>query len=196
MYAFFDTETGGLTPDYSLLTVSAIVVDPQLQIVPVYDFHPGLYLRLKHTPYKTQERALQVNNIDLAEHDQFGFTVAEASEALEAFLREAKTKLGVQRFIPAGHNVAFDIRFLQAHVLPEKKWNSLFMNPPLCTCATARFFNTANRLTVGCGLEKLRNHFGIDTGVAHNAESDNLASIELARRFVGLLPAPTLISYQ
>jgi DNA polymerase III epsilon subunit-like protein len=188
MYVFFDTETGGLAPNYSLLTVSAIVVDPQLQIVPVLDFQPGMYLRLKYDNYVTNDRAMQVNKIDLSVHDQLGLTVAEASEALDAFLREAKKLLGVQRFIAAGHNVAFDTRFLQAYLLPEKRWDSFFKNPPLCTCATARFFNTANRLTVGCGLEKLCTHFGIDTGAAHNAENDNLASIELARRFVSLLP--------
>lgn len=188
MYVFFDTETGGLTPDYSLLTVSAIVADAQLNVVTIQDLCPGLYLRLKHANYVTHERALQVNKINLADHDRIGFTVAEASEALDAFLREAKRMLGVQRFIPAGHNVPFDIRFLQAYLLPEKRWDRFFMNPPLDTCTTARFFNTANRLTVGCGLEKLRAYFGIDTGVAHNAESDNLASLELARRFIQLLP--------
>lgn len=188
MYVFFDTETGGLTPDYSLLTVSAIVADPNLNIVTVHDLHPGLYLRLKHDNYVTHERALKVNKINVADHDRIGFTVADASEALQVFLREAKLLLGVKRFIAAGHNVAFDIRFLQAYLLPEKKWEDFFLPPPLDTCATARFFNTANRLTVGCGLEKLRTFFGINTGTAHNAESDNLASLELARRFVGLLP--------
>lgn len=189
MYVFFDTETGGLTPDYSLLTVSAIVADPQLNEIIIHDLQPGLYLRLKYANYVTHERAMAVNKINLADHDRIGFTVPEASEALDAFLREAKRMTGVQRFIPAGHNVAFDMRFLQAYLLPEKQWDRFFMNPPLCTCATARFFNTANRLSIGCGLEKLRNYFGIDTGISHNAESDNLASLELARRFVQLLPS-------
>lgn len=191
MYVFFDTETGGLTPDYSLLTVSAIVADAQLNAVTIHDLCPGLYLRLKHANYVTHKRALEVNKIDLADHDRIGFTVAEATEALDSFLTEAKKLLGVQRFIPAGHNVPFDIRFLQAYLLPEKRWEHFFMNPPLDTCATARFFTAANRLAVGCGLEKLRAYFGIDTGMAHNAESDNLASLELARRFIQLLPPTT-----
>lgn len=190
MYVFFDTETGGLQPHYSLLTLSAIAVDPQLQIVPLLDFHPGLYLRVKHDNYVVSDRALKINKIDLATHDQLGFTVAEVVEVLQAFLYEARVVMGVQRLIPAGHNISFDMRFLQAQILPEERWNSFFKNPPLCTCATARFFNAANRLTVGCGLEKLCTHFGIDIGEAHHAENDNLAAIELARRFIGLLPPP------
>ncbi|NBO38255.1 3'-5' exonuclease, partial [bacterium] len=170
MYLFFDTETGGLQPNHSLLSVSAIAVDPQLQIVPVLNMYPGLHLRVKHENYVVTEQAMQINKIDLAVHDQIGLTVSETIEKLQMFFDEARVIMGVQRLIPAGHNVAFDMRFLQAQLFPEKQWDTFFKNPPLCTCAIARFFNAANRLTVGCGLEKLCTHFGIDAGDAHNAE--------------------------
>jgi exonuclease I len=192
VYIFFDTETGGLTPEHSLLTLSAIVTDPQLNVVVIHELQPGLYLRLKHDNYVTQPRAMQVNQIDLAEHDQFGFTLPDAIETLIAFIREAKAALGVQRFIPAGHNVPFDMRFLQAQLLPPKMWDNFFMNPPFDTCAAARLFNAANRLNVGCGLGKLCTFFGIDAGTAHNAESDNLAAIELARKFVSWAQPATI----
>lgn len=184
MYIFFDTETGGLTPEYSLLTVSAIVLDSKLDIVVVHDLSPGLYLRLKYDNYVTHPKAMAVNKINLAEHAQLGFTVEDAALALDAFIREARALLGVNRFIAGGHNIAFDVKFLQAYLLPAAKWDRFFMNPAFDTCAAARLFNAANKLTVGCGLEKLCAAFNIQTGAAHNAESDNLAAIELARYFV------------
>jgi DNA polymerase III alpha subunit (gram-positive type) len=184
MYIFFDTETGGLNPDYSLLTVSAIAVDPNFDIVHVQDLKPGLYLRIKHEVYNTSVQALAINKINLADHDAIGFSVSESSEALEAFLAEAKKKLGVRRFIPAGHNVPFDISFLQHYLLPEKRWRAHFSIPPFDTCAIAKLFNSAGKINVGCGLEKLAAHFNFDMGRAHNAENDNLAAIHVAKKFV------------
>lgn len=190
MYLFFDTETGGLTTDYSLLTVSAIVTDPQFKIICVHDLKPGLYLRIKYPEYKTSVRALAINKINLDDHDAFGFSVAESSEAFEAFLSEAKRAAGVRRFIPAGHNVRFDIDFLQSYLMPPNKWGKYFSVPPFDTCAIAKLFNSAGRIKVGCGLEKLCVHFKIPLNAAHHAEDDNVATIHLAKKFVNMCHPP------
>lgn len=184
MYLFFDTETGGLTPDFSLLTLSAILTDRDFNIVCVHDLDPGLYLRVKHDNYVTHPKAMEVNGIDLAEHDEHGFTVPEAREAFAAFVKEGRALLGQKKLIPAGHNVPFDVKFLQHYVMPEDEWRDVFTHPALDTCAAARLFAAANKISGGCGLDNLRRIFDINTGVAHNAESDNLAAIELAKRLV------------
>lgn len=188
MYLFFDTETGGLTPDHSLLTLSAIVTDSNFNIVPVHEFEPGVYVRVKHNPYVTHKKAMEVNKIDLADNDANGFTVAETQEIFVSFVKEAIAVTGCRKLIPAGHNVPFDMRFLHAHVLPETHWGQYFTHPPLDTCAVARFLTATNVISGGCGLTHLRDVFGIETGTAHNAESDNLAAIALARKFVELVP--------
>jgi DNA polymerase III epsilon subunit-like protein len=188
MYLFFDTETGGLTPDHSLLTVSAIVTDKNFDIVTVHDMDPGVYIRLKYSNYVTHPKAMEVNKIDLNDHDENGFTVAEASEIFESFVKEGRAALGGGKLIPAGHNVPFDMRFVQAYLMPESQWSKYFTHPPLDTCAVARFFTAANLLTGGCGLPALREKFGISTGVAHNAENDNLATVLLAKKFLELMP--------
>lgn len=184
MYLFIDTETGGLTPDFSLLTVSAILTDSAFNVVCVHDLDPGLYLRVKHANYTTHPRAMAVNGIDLAEHDQYGFTVEESREAFSAFVKEGRVLLGHKKLVPAGHNVPFDVKFLQHYVMPEDEWQSMFTHPALDTCAAARLFAAANKISGGCGLDNLRRIFDINTGVAHNAETDNLAAIELAKKLV------------
>lgn len=188
MYLFFDTETGGLTPDHSLLTLSAIVTDRQFNIVTVHDMDPGVYMRLKYDRYVTHPRAMEVNKINLDEHDEHGFTVPEAREIFESFVKEGRAATGESKLIPAGHNVPFDTRFVQAYLMPEDQWSRYFTHPAFDTCAIARFFTAANLLSGGCGLPALREKFGIATGTAHNAENDNLATVLLAKKFLELMP--------
>lgn len=188
MYLFFDTETGGLTPDHSLLTVSAIVTDRNFDIVTVHDMDPGVYMRIKHAHYVTHPKAMEVNGIDLNDHDEHGFTVAESSEIFESFVKESRAATGASKLIPAGHNVPFDTKFMQAYLMPEDRWSKYFTHPALDTCAIARFFTAANLISGGCGLPALREKFGIQTGAAHNAENDNLATVMLAKKFLELMP--------
>lgn len=188
MYLFFDTETGGLTPDHSLLTLSAILTDREFNIIPAHGFDPGVYVYVKSTNYVTHPKAMEVNNIDLADNDRHGFTVAETQEILRSFIKEACALTGRQRLIPAGHNIPFDMRFLQAHVLPRKEWDTYFVHPPLDTCDVARKLTTQRLISGGCGLPHLCKWFEIDPGIAHTAESDNLATIQVAKRFAALSP--------
>jgi DNA polymerase III epsilon subunit-like protein len=187
VYLFFDTETGGLTPQYSLLTVSAILTDRHFDIIRIHEFDPGMYVKVKHANYTVHPKAMEVNQIDLSDNDANGFSVQEAAELFTLFIKEALTVTGHRRLVPAGHNVPFDVKFLQHYLLPEEKWGEYFTNPALDTCASARLFAAANKFQGGCNLDNLRKVFNIDTGVSHNAENDNLASIALAKKFVSLV---------
>jgi DNA polymerase III epsilon subunit-like protein len=188
MYLFFDTETGGLTPDHSLLTLSAIVTDDKFNIIPTLGFDPGVYVRVKYANYVVHPKAMEVNGIKLADNDANGFTVAETKEIFVSFIKEALATTGCRKLIPAGHNVPFDTRFVQAHLLPEKDWGLYFTHPAFDTCAIARLLTAANVISGGCGLPKLCTAFDIDPGTAHNAESDNLATIALAKKFTAIVP--------
>lgn len=187
MYLFFDTETGGLTPDYSLLTLSAIAADENFNVIPLHGFDPGVYVRVKHAEYVVHPKAMSVNKICLADNDAHGFTVAETKELLVAFIHEAIAATGVNKLIPAGHNFPFDMRFIQAQLIPDGEWKNYFTHPALDTCASARLLMAAKLIDGGCGLPHLRKLFGIETGVEHNAQSDNLASIAVAKKFTELV---------
>ena len=187
MYMFFDTETGGLTPEFSLLTLSAIATDEQFNIISVCGYDKGMYVRVKHADYVVHPKAMEVNGIELADNDEHGFTVSETKELLLAFVEEARRAIGYKKLVPAGHNFPFDMRFLQAYLIPDPEWKNHFTHPALDTCASARLLTAAKLIDGGCSLPHLRRLFGIETGVEHNAQSDNLASIAVAKRFTELV---------
>jgi oligoribonuclease (3'-5' exoribonuclease) len=192
MYLFVDTETGGLTPEHSLLTVSCIIVDEHFNIIPVAaeDGRPGLYLDIKHDEYSLTSGALSVNKINLVEHDKHATAIPEARSMLRAFLNRGLQAMNKKRFVPAGHNVGFDVRFLQAYLLSPEEWDQYFTYPALDTAAVARFFNAAGIHAGGYSLGRLRDKFipHASGGDLHNAEIDNLTAIELAKKFVSLVP--------
>lgn len=190
MYLFIDTETGGLTPQYSLLTVSCILADKDFNVVPVDAHSPGLYLSLKHDEYVLTAGALSVNKINIATHHDAAADMPAARNALRQFLQRATTITGKKRLVPAGHNVAFDVQFLRAYMLDAETWDQYFTYPFLDTAAVARFLNAANVYSGGYSLTALRNRFLPDAKnlTMHNAEIDNLVAIELAKKFVALVP--------
>lgn len=187
MYLFVDTETGGLTPQHSLLTVSAICVDANFDIIPRENGEHGIYLKIKHEEYALTAGALSVNKINIAEHDATATPLQDASHNLCAYIEAMRRKSGKPRLIPAGHNVAFDVNFLRSYLINDKEWDEYFTYPAFDTAAIARFLNAAGKHPGGYSLGRLRElyvpHMG---GQLHNAETDNLTTIELAKKFIGL----------
>jgi DNA polymerase III epsilon subunit-like protein len=195
MYLFIDAETGGLDTEHNLLTLSAIVTDKDFHVVPVpvpwseQDDVPGcLYLQIKSDQYVVSPGALSVNKIDLVRHTENGIDLEEAQQRFKYFLKAGLAATGKSRLVPAGHNVPFDLKFVWKFLMPENAWRDFCTHPALDTAVVARFFNAAGRISGGCSLVTLRERFGIETGSAHNAEVDNLATIELAKRFVAMVP--------
>jgi DNA polymerase III epsilon subunit-like protein len=198
MYLFMDTETGGLTPDRSLLTVSMIPVDKDFQIVPIDYFDPiaqqvlhtdaGLYVAVKHETYVVDKEALAVNKINIAEHDVDAVPLPLVRELLTSFIRHVLKTFDRKYLVPAGHNVAFDLKFIKAYLLTEQEWDTFFTYPSLDTAASARFLNAAGIIGGGYSLTSLRNKFVPHMGgELHNAETDNLTTIELAKQFAALV---------
>jgi DNA polymerase III epsilon subunit-like protein len=80
------------------------------------------------------------------------------------------------------------MRFIWHHMLAEEPWGMYCTYPEFDTAAIARYLNSAGKISGGCSLSVLRERFGIHTGGAHDAEVDNLATIELAKKFMEFLP--------
>lgn len=181
MYVFIDTETGGLSPDYSLLTLAAAITDENFHIL------DRMYFGIHAPVYCVTPEAMATNQINLAEHAKTALSVPAAAARLREFLSNGAALTGKKKLVPAGHNVSFDIRFIHAQLMPEEEWREYCTYPALDTAGIARFFVAANRISGSCSLVALRQLFHIDTGTAHNAESDVLASVQLARHFVHML---------
>ena len=178
MYVFIDTETGGLSPDYSLLTLAAAITDENFNVL------DQMYFGIHAPVYCVTPEAMATNQINLAEHAKTALSVPAATARLREFLIHGAALTKRKKLVPAGHNVSFDIRFIHAQLMPEDEWREYCTYPALDTAGVARFMIAANRISGSCSLVALRELFKIETGVAHNAQSDVLASIALARCFV------------
>lgn len=181
MYLFLDTETGGLSPDYSLLTVAAATTDENFNITNRICF--GI---LPAGFYVVSPAALRVNKINLAEHSVSSLSLAKANEELTNFLKDAMAHNSNKWLIPAGHNLKFDLDFIWAQLMPEEDWKKFCTYPVLDTAVLARFFASIGKIPGFYNLVSLRQLFQIETGEAHNAMSDVLATIELAKKFTAI----------
>lgn len=181
MFVFLDTETGGLdAAEVSLLTVAAAIVDDQFNVLHKISFG------VKPEVYVIEPAAIVVNKIDLADHAKFSMTPQKAAEELAEFLHTGMLLANNDRLIPAGHNVAFDLNFIWRQLMPEETWKKYCAYPALDTAALARFFYTVKLIPAAFNLVALRQLFSIDTGEAHDAMNDVLASVQVAKKFAEL----------
>lgn len=182
MFVFIDTETGGLSPDYSLLTVAAAVTDKDFNILDrlTFSLRPA-------DGYVVSPEAMQVNRIDLAKHADEAIYADSAKLKLVTLLTEGLNRTGLRRLVPAGHNVGFDLGFIYAQIMPESDFRRYCTYPALDTAAVARFLSNAGLIKNPCNLVSLREQFGIETAGAHNAEADVLATIQIAKLFTSFL---------
>ena len=186
MYLFIDTETGGLDPSYSLLTVAAAVTDKNFEVLGTICFG------IKPETYVVSPEAIGVNKIDLVQHAKSSLSPAKANADFAEFLAQHFSGLTAnQKLIPAGHNVAFDLNFVWDQLMSEKEWKQYCTYPVLDTAVLARFFASAGVIPGFYNLVALRQLFVIETGEAHNAMSDVLAAIELAKKFYAILGGAT-----
>lgn len=186
MYLFIDTETGGVTTDHSLLSVSAIATDKRFNIINVDEHPSGITILIKSPKYVVNAKALSINKIDLILHDQLAVPMAEARLRLLSYLDKALCMTNKRAFVVAGHNVEFDRKFVTAHLLTTDDWEKYMTYPVLDTAVIARFMNAIGLHDRGYSLSHLVSSFSPDyqAGVMHNSHNDTLATIELARQMV------------
>jgi DNA polymerase III epsilon subunit-like protein len=184
MYLVFDTETGGIGVDKSLLTAWFGVFDK--------DFNLRNELNLKVKPddgvYQVTGQALEVNKINLVEHDRVAISYKAAGTLLYDFLR-GNTKLGGEMLIPLGQNVIFDINFIVGKIISKGSWDCMVTHRLLDTMYIARFLQLNDKLPVeSVSLGKLVEYFGVKVeGELHTAKTDALATFEVYKKLVEII---------
>lgn len=192
MYLAFDTETGGLGRDVSLLTAYFAVFNKDFELVSELD--------LKLIPddgiYKAQPQALEVNQIDLKALAKEAITYKDAKPQLYNFLQLAKYRDDIEALIPLGQAIQFDIEKVVDTIISKGSWDNFVSRRVLDTMVIANFLKQIGKLPVeSVSLGNLVEYFGITVeGNAHEARYDTLATVKVYQALVELVSKPTLVS--
>lgn len=184
-YIAIDCETGGFLKHYpSLLTVFFLALDEDLNPVDELD----LAIKSADDTYVVTAQALQVNKIDLIEHDKIAITEKEARIKARQFLGKLNPQ-GKNKLIPIGQNVHFDLEFLKADfTLNLKDTLSKYVSHRILdTMHIAKFLQLIGKLPDGrCNLDTLIEHYGvkIDEKDRHTARGDVLATVNVLKGMI------------
>ena len=181
-YIVLDIETGGIGDDKSLLTAYFIYCqfkDNKFEIVDVLD----LKIKPNDDIYRVTAESLNINNIDLKEHNKVAITEKQAGTKLYDKLSYWYISNKKEKLIPIGHNVAFDIRRIKNTLVHPGTWEQFVSYRVLDTCTIAQFLRLQGKLpsNVSCSLVDLTEHFDVEplTGKAHEADYDCIATLSV-----------------
>lgn len=181
----FDCETGGLDEtSTSLLTMYGKILDSKLDELGTLD----LKIKPNNGRYHLDIAAMNINKINILEHDKVAVPEEVASKQLRDFLFRHCPSTD-DKLIPTGHNVNLDIRFA-SRLLPD--WRIFCSHRWLDTSSIGQFYQLIGRIpeTNSGSLAKLCLHFGIDSSKNHDAKADVEMTHLLLRAMVkeGSLP--------
>lgn len=171
MYLAFDCETGGLdSQTCSLLTIGFVIADDNFNIVQELEY------RVRHDVYNISPKALEINGINIIEHDK---TAKYLEYVREAAAFEFLKKFGVRKATPVGKNVHFDIQFLLANVFTQRQWSSYVSHH----CFELETFAVLHKVNT---LEELANVYKVnyDKSALHTCLGDARLAINVAKAVV------------
>ena len=185
-YIAFDCETTGVNVNSNLLTVSFLILDENL------NEKDALNLSLRqNNGYYVYPKALEINKIDIIDHHNTSLDLVDARKKLLDFLMKNKGRFN---FIPIGHNIQFDIKFIkQSGLLNEHEYNSYISCNPLDTLSVAQFLKLTGKLHEKqslslvnlCSSCKLKRHE--NENLEHSAEYDIKMTIKLLKFFKNMV---------
>lgn len=171
MYLFLDVETGGIGPEYSLLTAYYLATDDNFQ--PVHDLYQ--YLMPDDGIFKVCGEALGVNKIDLYKHSlraaPYKAGATELYNWLKGLTNDGATKLNV-----VGHNVGGDRDKIVQYLISRGSWEKFTSYRLRDTQGTAGFLKDCKVIPdhVSGSLQSLVQFFGlpVDLNALHDAKYD------------------------
>jgi DNA polymerase III alpha subunit (gram-positive type) len=177
-YIAVDTETGGIGSDVSLLTAYIAVLDKQMNIIDELD----LAVKPDSGIYNVTAEALNINKINLIEHDAKAITLGKAGELFREFLMKHSPN-GSIKLLPLGHNVAFDMDKLYQHVLNKKEAQKYISYRVLDTGSTGNFLKAAGLIpeAISGGLGTYAEYYKVQKREQHIAKNDVLLTIDVMK---------------
>jgi len=181
MFIFIDTETGGIGLDKSLLTASFIITDEQLKIV------DKLYLSVRPDDnlYHIEAKALEINKINLIEHEKIAIPYKNAKPKVYEFIKQ-HSKEGADKLIPAGFGIYFDLTHVWDKLISRATWETFCSYRTMDVTSIARFLMLLGKIRsdLSGSLVSLSTYFNVYHEQEHHAESDNLATIEVLKYLI------------
>lgn len=184
-YISMDLESGGIPEGCSILAAYFKVLDG--------DMNPLGDLSLKVKPndgiYVATAEALEVNGINLIEHDKIAITYSEAGQLLRNFLVEQSDN-GKIKLIPLGKNVSGDIKWVNGSILGAKTWNMYASYRIWEVTTLALAAQRLNKLPrdMSISLGSLVEYFDVRVaGNLHEEEYDTNATIAVSEALLKLL---------
>lgn len=174
-----DVETGGLDPrKHSLLQVALVVCENGQEL-------DAMKINIVHEVYNVDQRAMDINGIDLDSHK--GYKPDEAVAMITDFMATHFEK-------PAqvcGHNVSFDVGFVkELFGTVEADYDKVFSYRLLDTSAVARFLVFAGIIPPRGSLGDLAKHFKVphDPKELHDALVDCRVTYQLLLEMTKMFP--------
>lgn len=181
-YFFYDTETGGNHTGVSLLTLSGIILDENLNELDDID----LKIKPNDGIYKVEAEALAINGINLVEHDKEAITEREAAAHLRAFLWDWSYERGSKdpkpKITVGGWNTYWDNAFVEKYLLPD--FNDLISRHLFDAASIAVLLKNMGLLPrdFHISLKNLAKHYNVEfVKNAHDAKSDITATVAVVK---------------
>lgn len=178
-YLALDCEMGGIGLQYSLLTACFDLLDKDLNKI------DRLYLQVKPDDgqYVLSAKGMEVNCIDIVEHDKVAIPYKKAKVLLFLFLNRGgglvSSFKNEDKYTIIGHQAKGDCQQICDKILSNESWNNFCSYRILCTSAVAQFLILAQQLKLseenkGASLAALARHYGVkeQPKVGHNAGDD------------------------
>ena len=193
-YIFLDCEMGSVDLEYSLLSSYFLVVDGNFQKIDELE----LFVKPDDGKFIVTGEAMGVNRIDLYAHSLKAKTYKEAGTILYKWL-DKLTENGKVKFVPVGHGVTGDIKFITKYLISRGSWEKFMSYRVLDTSSVCQFLKSCNMFPedVSGSLESLAKYFQInqqpgDDVNFHDAKFDTEITFKVFMALRKLLMSPAL----
>lgn len=184
---FIDTETGGLDPlKTDLLTVG--IVEWKDKIIT-----RTKELKIARDVYRVTPKAMAINKIDLKYFNTSGFGYYTPYEAMKAFIEFiGGNNIHGQKKVVAGHNVAFDIGFINEQLFKanHNNINDYIDCHTIDTAAILKALHAAGKVPEDISrLSKALDYFRIYVGEGerHTALGDAILTAKLFNKLLDVI---------
>lgn len=184
-----DCESGGLSDEVSLLSAYFEIVDKDWNVVDTLD----LYIKPNDGLYKVEAGGLEVNKINLVEHDKKAITYSEAGQLLFRFLN-INSNQGKIKIVPLGKNVSGDVRWVNKHLLNKGNWERFCSYRTMDISPFARALQIQGKIPPDVGLSLFSLRDFLETkglmpeieGNPHEAKYDTKLTVDVFRGLLAL----------